>query len=64
MICNCGGITETVHKVVRDKVLQGEYQKCGCCGRILWMWKTSVLDNELTNASEQHNAKLTGESNA
>ena len=49
MICSCGGNTETVHKVVRDKELQGEYQKCPSCGRILWLWQTSKLVKELEN---------------
>ncbi len=47
MQCNCGAVSEAIHRVVRDKVLQGEYQKCGSCGRILWLWKTDLLDNEI-----------------
>ncbi len=47
MQCNCGAVTESIHKVVRDKVLQGEYQKCGSCGRIMWIWKSDSLKNEL-----------------
>lgn len=50
MQCNCGGTTEHIHKVVRDKKLQGEYQKCPCCGRILWIWKSEILANELSLA--------------
>jgi len=52
VICNCGGSSEYVHKVVRNKVLQGEYQKCPRCGRILWIWKTSMLKQELESKRE------------
>ncbi|GAF71227.1 unnamed protein product [marine sediment metagenome] len=52
MICNCGGNTENTHKVVRDKVLQGEYQKCPNCGRILWLWKTDLLEKEIKDYSK------------
>jgi len=48
MICNCGGTSESMHKVVRDKKLQGEYQKCPSCGRILWIWKTENLEKEIS----------------
>jgi len=48
MICNCGGNTENTHKVVRDKKLQGEYQKCPSCGRIMWIWQSDALKNELS----------------
>lgn len=47
MMCNCGGVTESSHKVVRNKKLQGEYQKCPACGRILWLWKSELLKEEL-----------------
>jgi len=47
MICSCGKATEHIHKVVRDKELQGEYQKCPSCGRILWLWKTEKLEKEI-----------------
>lgn len=39
MICNCGGQSEHEHKVVRNGVVVGRYQKCPSCGRILWTKK-------------------------
>lgn len=46
MICHCGGLTAE-HQVVRDKEIQGKYEKCGACGRIHWWWKTDKLEQEL-----------------
>lgn len=50
MQCNCGGITETTHKVVRKGELQGEYEKCPSCGRICWLWKSEELDMEIESS--------------
>ena len=47
MNCSCGGHTESVHKVQREKKLVGEYQRCPSCGRVLWLWKADVLEKEL-----------------
>ena len=37
MECSCGGYT-TVHEVVRDKTLVGEFSQCVACGRVLWIF--------------------------
>ena len=50
MNCNCGGNTESVHKVQRDKQVVGEYQRCPACGRILWLWKTEALTEEINHS--------------
>ncbi len=47
MNCNCGGNTEGVNKVVRDKELQGEFQTCPNCGRIKWLWASNKLQDEI-----------------
>ena len=47
MNCNCGGNTEGIHRVVRDKTLQGEYQSCPNCGRVKWLWATDSLQSEI-----------------
>ena len=52
MICNCGGSSEYMHKVTRKKKLQGEYQKCPACGRILWVWHSESLIAELQQERE------------
>lgn len=52
MICNCGGSSESIHKVVRDKELQGEYQSCPSCGRVLWLWRSRKLTDELNQSLE------------
>ena len=54
MICNCGGSTEATHKVVRGKELQGEYQKCPSCGRILWLRKTEMLTSEIKSEHNEY----------
>lgn len=46
-MCKCGGMSEYIHKVVRNKELQGEFQECPACGRILWLWKSELLDLEI-----------------
>ena len=52
MICSCGSSTEYTHKVARDKLLAGEYQKCPACGRILWLWKSKLLEKELNDINK------------
>ena len=52
MICNCGGASEYMRKVVRKKELQGEFQSCPVCGRILWIWKSDLLTAELQKERE------------
>ena len=38
MLCPCGGST-TDHKVIRNKIVVGEYMKCTSCGRVSWINK-------------------------
>ena len=46
MQCSCGGETLD-RKVIRDKKLAGEYARCPNCGRILWLWKSEELKQEI-----------------
>lgn len=57
MQCNCGGHTEGVHKVQRDKRVVGEYQRCPSCGRVLWLWRDDVLKTETVRVQSQTRAE-------
>ena len=60
MNCNCGGNTEGIHKVTRDKTLQGEYQECPNCGRIKWLWATDKLQDEVGKIEPSYNRNRVG----
>ncbi len=47
MNCSCGGYTEYIHNVQRESKIVGKYQKCPSCGRILWLYKSKELSDEL-----------------
>ncbi len=45
MQCSCGGETRD-HKVIRNKLIAGEYAKCTSCGRVYWINEQEILKTE------------------
>ena len=43
MICTCGGLTRD-HKLVKDYLVVGRYEKCPQCGRIHWLLKPTETE--------------------
>jgi uncharacterized protein with PIN domain len=41
------------NKVVRQKEVVGEYQRCFSCGRIYWEWRTEELKREINEKTAQ-----------
>ena len=47
MPCNCKGNTIKTHHVTRNFCVKGEYELCGRCGAIEWLWMTDDLEIEI-----------------
>lgn len=47
MDCECGINQTKRHKVIRNFQAAGEYDLCGMCGKMEWLWMLDELETEI-----------------